>query len=127
MRTKKHFLAAARNPSGPSRGGWIGKAAYPVPVRRISLRNSDDSVTWMPLAEVQSRPGIFYHTEEQRRLALKSKEALGKTKPFKEPIVTEVTQAGEFYPAAAVTGGSRSCGEMRPGIKRSFGSVQPRG
>jgi peptide-methionine (S)-S-oxide reductase len=32
-------------------------------------------------------------------LALKSKEALGKTKPFKEPIVTEVTKAGEFYPA----------------------------
>jgi peptide-methionine (S)-S-oxide reductase len=47
----------------------------------------------------QYRPGIFYHSEEQRLLALRSKEALEKTKPFKEPILTEVTAAGEFYPA----------------------------
>ena len=47
----------------------------------------------------QYRTGIFYHSEEQRLLALKSKEALEKTKPFKEPIVTEVTMGGEFYPA----------------------------
>jgi peptide-methionine (S)-S-oxide reductase len=47
----------------------------------------------------QYRTGIFYHSEEQGRLARKSKETLGKTKPFREPIVTEITMAQEFYPA----------------------------
>jgi peptide-methionine (S)-S-oxide reductase len=63
--------------------------------------NTDPTVSDRQFCDVgtQYRPGIFYHTEEQRVLALKSKEALGKTKPFKEPIVTEITKAGEFYPA----------------------------
>ena len=47
----------------------------------------------------QYRSAIFYNTEEQRRIALQSKAALEKSKPFKAPIVTEITQAGEFYPA----------------------------
>jgi peptide-methionine (S)-S-oxide reductase len=47
----------------------------------------------------QYRSAIFYHSEEQRLLAVKSEEALSKTKPFKEPIVTEITPASEFYPA----------------------------
>ena len=63
--------------------------------------NTDPTVGDRQFCDVgnQYRPGIFYHTEEQRVLALKSKEALGKSKPFKEPIVTEVTKAGEFYAA----------------------------
>jgi peptide-methionine (S)-S-oxide reductase len=47
----------------------------------------------------QYRSAIFYNNETQRQLALKSKEALEKNKPFKGPIVTEITQATEFYPA----------------------------
>lgn len=47
----------------------------------------------------QYRSAIFYHTEEQHRLALKSKDALERSKPFREPIVTEITPASEFYPA----------------------------
>jgi len=47
----------------------------------------------------QYRSAIFYHNEEQRRLALKSKEMLEKNKPFKGPIVTEIAPATEFYPA----------------------------
>lgn len=47
----------------------------------------------------QYRSGIFYHTEEQRRLAEQSKEELKKNKPFKDPIVTEIVPAAEFYPA----------------------------
>jgi peptide-methionine (S)-S-oxide reductase len=63
--------------------------------------NTDPTVNDRQFCDVgaQYRPGIFYHSEKQRLLALKSKEALGKTKTFKEPIVTEITQAGEFYPA----------------------------
>jgi peptide-methionine (S)-S-oxide reductase len=47
----------------------------------------------------QYRSAIFYNTEEQHRIALQSKAALEKNKPFREPIVTEIVQAGEFYPA----------------------------
>lgn len=47
----------------------------------------------------QYRSAIFYSTEEQRRLAAQSRAALEKNKPFKEPIVTEIIPAGEFYPA----------------------------
>lgn len=47
----------------------------------------------------QYRSAIFYHTEEQRRLSVQSKEALEKNRPFREPVVTEITKAEEFYPA----------------------------
>jgi peptide-methionine (S)-S-oxide reductase len=47
----------------------------------------------------QYRSAIFYHTEEQRRMALKSREALQMNKPFQGQIVTEITLATEFYPA----------------------------
>jgi peptide-methionine (S)-S-oxide reductase len=47
----------------------------------------------------QYRSGIFYHSEEQHRAALQSKETLEKAKPFREPIVTEIVPAGVFYPA----------------------------
>jgi peptide-methionine (S)-S-oxide reductase len=47
----------------------------------------------------QYRSAIFYHGEEQKRLALQSRSALEKSKPFKAPIVTEITAAGPFYAA----------------------------
>jgi peptide-methionine (S)-S-oxide reductase len=45
----------------------------------------------------QYRSAIFYHDEEQRRLAQSSKQALDGR--FGEPIVTEIEPAGAFYPA----------------------------
>jgi len=47
----------------------------------------------------QYRTVIFYHNEEQKRLALASKDALEKSGKFSKPIVTEIVQASEFYPA----------------------------
>ena len=47
----------------------------------------------------QYRSAIFYHNEEQHRLALQSKAQLEKIKTFREPVVTEIVQAAEFYPA----------------------------
>jgi peptide-methionine (S)-S-oxide reductase len=47
----------------------------------------------------QYRTGIFYHNEEQHQAALASLEELKKTKPFSEPIVTEIVPASTFYPA----------------------------
>src|SRR5207248_4347960 len=42
----------------------------------------------------QYRPGIFYLTDEQKRLAEASKAKWDKMKPFKQPILTEITKAG---------------------------------
>lgn len=45
------------------------------------------------------RTVIFTHDENQMKIALASRAALEKSKPFKEPIVTEIQPAGPFYPA----------------------------
>ena len=47
----------------------------------------------------QYRSAIFYQNDEQHRLALASRSALEKSKPFREDIVTEIVPAGPFYPA----------------------------
>jgi len=47
----------------------------------------------------QYRSGIFFHNEEQRRLAVASRDQVERTKRFREPIVTEITAATVFYPA----------------------------
>ncbi len=47
----------------------------------------------------QYRTGIFYHNEEQRRLAEESKKALEQSGRFSQPIVTEITAAAKFYVA----------------------------
>jgi peptide-methionine (S)-S-oxide reductase len=47
----------------------------------------------------QYRTAIFYQGEEQRKLALASKERLERSGVFKKPIVTEITPASVFYPA----------------------------
>jgi len=47
------------------------------------------------------RTAIFYHSEEQKTLAEKSKQTLAESKKFRRPIVTEITLASEFYLAEA--------------------------
>src|SRR3954467_1669422 len=47
----------------------------------------------------QYRPAIFYINDEQKRLAEASKAKWDQVKPFKQPILTEITKAGPFYPA----------------------------
>jgi peptide-methionine (S)-S-oxide reductase len=47
----------------------------------------------------QYRTAIFYHGEEQKRLAEASKKALEQSGRFTKPIVTEIVPAGEFYKA----------------------------
>jgi peptide-methionine (S)-S-oxide reductase len=47
----------------------------------------------------QYRPEIFVHSEEQKRLAETSKAKWDKQKPFKQPLLTPITAAGEFWPA----------------------------
>jgi peptide-methionine (S)-S-oxide reductase len=45
------------------------------------------------------RTGIFVHDAQQLAAAQASKAALEKSKPFKEPIVTEISMATVFYAA----------------------------
>jgi methionine-S-sulfoxide reductase len=47
----------------------------------------------------QYRTAIFYHNEEQKRLAEESKKKLDASGRFGKPIVTEIVPAGKFYPA----------------------------
>jgi peptide-methionine (S)-S-oxide reductase len=47
----------------------------------------------------QYRAAIYYHNEEQKRLAEASKEALVSAARFRQPIVTEIAAASPFYRA----------------------------
>ena len=67
----------------------------------VFWHNIDPTVKDRQFCDVghQYRSAIFFHNEEQRRLAMASREALEKSKPFAGPIMTEIVRAGEFYPA----------------------------
>jgi peptide-methionine (S)-S-oxide reductase len=67
----------------------------------VFWHNIDPTVKDQQFCDVgnQYRTGIFYIGDEQKKLAEASKTALDRTKPFKQPIVTEITRAAEFYPA----------------------------
>jgi len=45
------------------------------------------------------RSGIFYHDDEQKKVAEATKEALQASGRFQQPIATEITAAGPFYEA----------------------------
>lgn len=47
----------------------------------------------------QYRSAIFYHSEEQRSLAVEIKLSLDQKNIFPMPIVTEITEFANFYPA----------------------------
>jgi peptide methionine sulfoxide reductase msrA/msrB len=52
-----------------------------------------------PDVGAQYRSAIFYHSPAQEKAASFSKEKLNKSKRFKNPVVTEIVKAGEFYGA----------------------------
>ena len=63
--------------------------------------NHDPSVTDRQFCDSgsQYRPGIYYHDAEQKRLAEASKSKYEKLKTFKQPLVTPIVAASEFWPA----------------------------
>jgi peptide-methionine (S)-S-oxide reductase len=69
----------------------------------VFWRNIDPTVRNRQFCDVgdQYRSAIFYHGAEQKRLAEASKAALAKSKPFPQPIVTEIVPAGVFTAAEA--------------------------
>jgi peptide methionine sulfoxide reductase msrA/msrB len=48
---------------------------------------------------LQYRTVIFYHDDEQKRLAEKSKEELDRSEKFDRPVVTEIVKLSQFYKA----------------------------
>jgi peptide-methionine (S)-S-oxide reductase len=47
----------------------------------------------------QYRSAVFFHTEDQKRLATEYRKKLDESGAFDSPIVTEITAFTEFYPA----------------------------
>jgi peptide-methionine (S)-S-oxide reductase len=47
----------------------------------------------------QYRSVIFYYSEKQKLLAMRSMEQLDVSKTFLKPIATEIVPAADFYPA----------------------------
>lgn len=47
----------------------------------------------------QYRTGIYFHDEEQQRLAEQTKREIEQSGILERPIVTEIVAAGEFWPA----------------------------
>ena len=68
---------------------------------KVFWRNIDPTTSDRQFCDVgtQYRPGIFYVTDEQRKLAENSKKEIEQHKTFPEPIVAEITKATDFYPA----------------------------
>ncbi len=52
-----------------------------------------------PDVGTQYRSVIFYHTEEQKQLALFYKQRINQSKMFRSPVVTEISPFQEFYSA----------------------------
>jgi len=47
----------------------------------------------------QYRSVIFYHSETQRRQAEEAKQGADASSEWEQPIVTEISEMGDFYPA----------------------------
>jgi peptide-methionine (S)-S-oxide reductase len=47
----------------------------------------------------QYRSAIFFQTDEEKRVAEAYKQAIEQSRRFKEPIVTQIVPAAQFYPA----------------------------
>ncbi|MGD8973501.1 MAG: peptide-methionine (S)-S-oxide reductase MsrA [Desulfobacterales bacterium] len=84
----------------------------------VQVRYDPDKITYKELLEVfwrhvdptdaggqfvdrgsQYRPAIFYHDEEQKRIAEESRTELEKSGRFSKPIATEIVPITEFYTA----------------------------
>lgn len=87
-------------------------------VEAVQVRYDPDRITYEELLDVfwrhvdptdaggqfvdrgsQYRSAIFYHNQEQKRLAEESKARLEKSGRFKKPVVTEVVKFSKFYRA----------------------------
>ena len=52
-----------------------------------------------PDVGIQYRSAIFYHNDEQKEIAEKSKQTIDKSGQFEKPIITEIVPTPTFYEA----------------------------
>ncbi|MGQ4810261.1 Peptide methionine sulfoxide reductase MsrA [Candidatus Entotheonellaceae bacterium PAL068K] len=67
----------------------------------VFWRNIDPTTPDRQFCDVGNpyRTAIFYHDDEQKRLAEASRQTIEQSKPFQEAIVTQIVSASAFYPA----------------------------
>jgi len=67
----------------------------------VFWHNVDPTVTGRQFCDIgdQYQSIVFYADETQKRLAEESKQAIAKTKTFKDPIVTPIRPLVRFWPA----------------------------
>ena len=67
----------------------------------VFWRNTDPTTLDRQFCDAgnQYRTAIFYHDDEQKRLAEASKQTIEQSKPFQEEIVTQIVSASAFFPA----------------------------
>jgi len=67
----------------------------------VYWKNSDPTTPNRQFCDVgsQYRPAIFYHDENQKKLAAASKASLQQSKKFPQTIITEITPASTFWVA----------------------------
>jgi peptide-methionine (S)-S-oxide reductase len=77
-----------------------GRTSYPM-LLKVFWRNIDPTTPDRQFCDrgSQYRSAIFALTEIQQRQAEESKRAVEQTKPFGDPIVTQIVPATTFYPA----------------------------
>ena len=65
----------------------------------VFWRNIDPTTKNQQFADrgTQYRTAIYYHNDEEKRLAETTRDALAKSGKFDRPIVTEITPAGLFF------------------------------
>jgi peptide methionine sulfoxide reductase msrA/msrB len=68
---------------------------------QVFWRNIDPTNPFGQFADrgSQYRTAVFYLTDRQKEEALRSKKELEESGKFKDPIVTQIVKASEFYPA----------------------------
>lgn len=68
---------------------------------KVFWKNIDPTMVNRQFCDIgkQYRPGIFYNNPQQKNLAEISKKEIERTKTFREPILTEIVTASEFYKA----------------------------
>lgn len=76
------------------------RTSYPS-LLEVFWRNIDPTTPDRQFCDrgTQYRSAIFTRTAIQQRQAEESKRAVEQTKPFREPIVTQIVPASTFYPA----------------------------
>ncbi len=96
----KEFLATGKSEWFVSRRRDFDRVSYDQLVDVFFTRHDPTTLNRQgPDRGTQYRSAIFYHDDEQRRLAEAAKERWSRSGRWRSPIVTEIAPASTFYRA----------------------------